>query len=517
MTFKEEFSSDSGWSVADTNSKLNTATAASFLRFLTTNGVSTVIRYYASSERRKTLSANEAQMLSAAGFSILPVYQDTNRGPEDFGGHNGSVSADNALSFARRVGQPEGTTILFAVDVDFSMAQIDRVVVPYFDAIKTRIGGRYRIGAYASGACLTRLLALGLIEVPWLTMSRGFLGTKEFFFGGDWAMRQVPPDLTHPGSGVSYDRNVSRWAIDRLGAFRVGQPAVVLNREGGAEVIVGAGAGAAPAFVKTEGLNLRQTPNGTIIRPLTLAEPVTDLGPADTQGWRNVQVGAEQGVVFAKYLREPATAEIEALVAACVTEWLRFNKGTADEKADPFFKFVGEMWQAIGLNHDGRSKDQDGNDIPWSAAFISFVVRRAGPKYAQFKFAQGHSKFSNDAIQARVLQRQDKPFWGFRATEVKPEVGDIIHRNRSSNGVMQTFSYDLAANHSDFTSHSDIVMEVTEGVARVIGGNIGDTVSMNRIAGGDNIQEYDLDDAGFLRSGQHVIAILKNRAADVPG
>jgi hypothetical protein len=60
------------------------------------------------------------------------------------------------------------------------------------------------------------------------------------------------------------------------------------------------------------------------------------------------------------------------------------------------------------------------------------------------------------------------------------------------------------------------VVEVTSHVARVIGGNVGDTVSMRDItSAGDNIQEYVLDADGFIAGGQRVIALLKNRAKDV--
>jgi hypothetical protein len=56
-------------------------------------------------------------------------------------------------------------------------------------------------------------------------------------------------------------------------------------------------------------------------------------------------------------------------------------------------------------------------------------------------------------------------------------------------------------------SHSDIVVEVSPDVVRVVGGNVGDTVTY----GGD-LQEYELDVEGFLKPNQRIIAILKNRA-----
>ena len=161
------------------------------------------------------------------------------------------------------------------------------------------------------------------------------------------------------------------------------------------------------------------------------------------------------------------------------------------------------MWAAIGEPWDGRSRYPNGEEVPWSAAFISWVVRRAGPAYANFQFAASHSVFVNNAIKARVTNRLDKPFWGYRITERKPEIGDIIQRNRGSGA----FTFSHAENHTSYSSHSDIVVEITADVVRVIGGNVGNTVSM-----GGAIQEYDLTADGFIKPGQRVISLLKNRA-----
>jgi hypothetical protein len=102
-------------------------------------------------------------------------------------------------------------------------------------------------------------------------------------------------------------------------------------------------------------------------------------------------------------------------------------------------------------------------------SFVSFVLANSGPEYAEFLFDASHSVFSNDAIRAHVMNERDKPFWGYRITERKPEIGDIVHRNRSGG----TFTYEYAENHAHFESHSDIVCEVRGAVARVVGGNTG--------------------------------------------
>lgn len=279
--------------------------------------------------------------------------------------------------------------------------------------------------------------------------------------------------------------------------------------------------GVANAYVSTEGLRFRQEPNGTEIRELTIGEPVIDIGSAGQGGWRSVVIGRENGVVFGKYLRQPAADSVERLLRTTLNEWIRFKKGKADEKIDPYCGYVGEMWKSINkkFTYDGRSfyLDKKGrktkNEVPWSAAFITYVVVEAGDAYAHFKRAASHSDFVNDAIGARVRGQAEKPFWGYRTSEVRPEVGDIIQRNRGkfSSGKRRNFSFDYAENHSSYPSHSDVVVEVTDTVVRVIGGNVGDTVSLS-----DGIKEYRLSADGYLASGQRIMAVLKNRSDEVP-
>lgn len=514
MPYKDDFTNAQGWSAVDVSTRLNTTAAKTFLAFLRSKGVDTLIRYYASSERAKTITAAEAKYLSKEGFAILPVYQDSSRKIEHFSSAQGVANAKSAMDFAKRVGQPKGkgSTILFAVDADYEADQIDGPILDYFRAVKTELGGAFSMGAYGSGAVLAKLLAEGLISVPWLSMSRLFLGTEQFFYSSRWSMRQVPPDLTHGPSGVGYDRNIIRVAKQELGAFVVddaGHGSLFWNEDldatlgGNPHVQVDEALVAGDRFVTTEGLRLRQSPNGVIVRDMTLGEKVTDLGASVEPGWRKVRVGLEEGVVFGKYLREPLRAEVEALLRAALDEWLRFDKGQADERGDPYYKYVRQMWAAIGEPYDGRSRYANGEEVPWSAAFISWVVRKAGPAYANFKFAAGHSVFVNNAIKARLTERLDKPFWGYRINEQKPEIGDIIQRNRA----FGTFTYSYAENHAEYISHSDIVVEVTADVARVLGGNVDDTVTLS-----SDLQEYRLDSDGYLEPGQRVIALLKNRA-----
>ncbi len=519
MSYREDFGNSTGWSIVDVSTRLNTSAGRQFLDHLRANGVSTIIRYYASSSRPKTITAEEARFISKEGFGILPVFQDNARDISNFSRQAGIANAKSAIKFAKRIGQPaeHGSTILFAVDADFTAPQIDGPIVDYFKAIRTTIGDSFAIGAYGSGAVLAKLISERLISVAWISMSRGFLGTQQFFYSDRWALRQVPPETNDPISRIGYDRNVTRVHGAVLGAFQVdddGQGTRV--GEGSDDATLGSGTPAgnsddddsfgADRFVTTEGLRLRDSPNGNVIRDLTIGDRLRDLGAIDSSRWRKVRIGHEEGVVFEHYLRKPVRREVEALLRAALDEWLRFEKGRADEKADPYYRYVREMWAAIGEPYDGRSLYPDGKEVPWSAAFVSWVVRKAGPAYADFQFASSHSVFVNNAIKARVIGRTDKPFWGYRIDEAKPEIGDIIQRNRGTG----SFTYSYAENHTNYTSHSDFVVEVKPDVVRVLGGNISNTVSMR----GD-LQEYRLDANGFIAGSQRVIALLKNRAGIV--
>jgi Domain of unknown function (DUF1906) len=295
MGYKEDFSNADGWSAADVSDRLNTAAGGKLLSTLRGNGVDTVIRYYASAARPKTLTREEAIFLSKEGFGILPVFQDSSRSIDNFSTKTGNSNAKSALDFAKRIGQPKGvgSTILFAVDADYAASQIDGPILDYFKAVANTIGGAFQIGAYGSGAVLAKLLADKLIQIPWISMSRAFLGTEQFFYTNKWSMRQVPPEMTDDASGMGYDRNVVRIARKDMGTFQVAADGVG-SRVG--DVGWDATLGSAPLvaepvtfkgadrLVTTEGLRLRTVPNGTIIREMTIAEPVIDLGPSTVEG-----------------------------------------------------------------------------------------------------------------------------------------------------------------------------------------------------------------------------------------
>jgi hypothetical protein len=249
--------------------------------------------------------------------------------------------------------------------------------------------------------------------------------------------------------------------------------------------------------VKSESLNLRETPeikDGNIIASLPLAQEVETLtnNPSD-RFWRvKTQLNGStlEGFVSAAFLRAPVSLAKEKLILAAVKEWLKFSRGNKLEFEDPQYKYVGEYWTSIGLNLDGRDRDQ-----PWSAAFISFVARTAG--YSEFKFAPAHSTYVYDAVDKRQKNITTAPFWAFDVNELKPQLGNLVCRTRE--GVSITSMANLP--RGGFKSHCDIIVEIRDSEVRTLGGNVNHSVS---------ITSYPLDNDGFLRKVNNVYGMLKN-------
>lgn len=255
-------------------------------------------------------------------------------------------------------------------------------------------------------------------------------------------------------------------------------------------------------YVDVEALNFRSAPvvaSDNRIGILHLCQLVDVLGDAEVEGWTRISAEVDgsphEGFVADRFLRAPVSDAREELVGQAVLEWLRFQQGLGQEFDDPFAGFVGEMWQAIGLNLDGRDRD-----VPWSAAAISFMVRNAGKrfsKYQGFRFAAAHARYIHDSIIRRQQDDMSSPFWGFRLHEKRPELGDMVCRWRET-----PRTFDDAVVSNAFKSHCDIIVRITPDEVLAIGGNVGQSVSVAR---------YDKTPGGFLADTRGVFAHLVNR------
>lgn len=254
-------------------------------------------------------------------------------------------------------------------------------------------------------------------------------------------------------------------------------------------------------YVDVEGLNLRSSPQRLThnrLAILHLGQPLESLGPAEAEGWSQVSAEIEgqhvEGFVASSFLRDPVSAAREALIGAGIHEWLRFEKGLGHETVAPFYRFVGEMWQAIGVNLDGRDADQ-----PWSAAAMSFLVRQAAaqfPRYRRFRFAAAHARFIHDSIARRLANDHETPFWGFRLHERRPQLGDLVCRWREL-----PVDFERALQRDDYKSHTDVIVQVGPDTVLALGGNVSNSIALTR---------YDKTGAGFLAGTNNVFALLAN-------
>jgi hypothetical protein len=152
---------------------------------LTSEGFEFVGRYYNTNNPSKNLRLTEAQALSAAGITIVVVWE--NGFPTKtsyFSKAKGASDATAALKMASEsIGQPAGSAIYFAVDYDATAADVSGPISLYFQGVKSvfdAAGKQYAIGVYGSGATCKALLDAGLVTFAWLSQSTGFRGSKTF-------------------------------------------------------------------------------------------------------------------------------------------------------------------------------------------------------------------------------------------------------------------------------------------------------------------------------------------------
>jgi hypothetical protein len=173
-------------------------------------------------------------------------------------------------------------------------------------------------------------------------------------------------------------------------------------------------------------------------------------------------------------------------------EWIFFQQQTIDIDGRPVRRGMREtdagFWQRVGVYwQEGVNRGLTGRntDFPWSAAFISYVMRTAGAGN-KFKYSAQHSTYITWAIRNRKRNLTDQSFWGFRLEERAPVPGDLVCYPRQA-GV----GYDTT---SSYKSHCDIVVAVRPNQIDVIGGNVGNSVTLKTLetdAAGNLVDDHN--------------------------
>ena len=143
------------------------------------------------------------------------------------------------------------------------------------------------------------------------------------------------------------------------------------------------------------------------------------------------------------------------------------------EYDDGYTQRVGRYWK------EGTGSRYDGNDrkVPWSSAFISWIMKKAGAG-KDFVYSSAHTNYIRDSISNRKKGKTNEAFVGYRLNEVAPKVGDLVCYSRER-GV----TYDTTRS---YYSHCDLVVKKKKNEIEVIGGNVNDAVTKKILSTNDD-------------------------------
>jgi peptidoglycan hydrolase-like protein with peptidoglycan-binding domain len=175
-------------------------------------GMKFVIRYYSRS-LSKVLTKAEATALCAAGMQLVVVYEDLDT-LESITAANAAIHASVALQQAAAVGQPKGSAIYFAVDLNPAADQIGGQVMEYFHAVHTALAPSYDVGIYSSGLTCRLIRDAGFAKFTWLSQSTSFEEYQAFLPQADIVQAAPARDLV---KGLNIDDDISQSAA--FGAF----------------------------------------------------------------------------------------------------------------------------------------------------------------------------------------------------------------------------------------------------------------------------------------------------------
>jgi hypothetical protein len=185
------------------------------------------------------------------------------------------------------------------------------------------------------------------------------------------------------------------------------------------------------------------------------------VAPGDLQVTGQVQTAQE--FLVERQLRQNA-------VRIAKLERDRWQNGRITERHPNMIPTLQDYWR-FGVNVQFTQQQLQNssfqNSHPWSAAFISWVFRKAGAK-KRFHYASAHASYITWAKRNRLTNNQEF-FKAYRVHEVKPRVGDLVCFSRGKTRA----TYDNIK--LGMQTHCDLVTAVTPGVVR-IGGNVNNAV-----------------------------------------
>jgi hypothetical protein len=149
-------------------------------------GLDFVFRYYSftTHQPQKRLTLVEAEALWTAGIEVGVVYEDNPVAASYFSNDRGHADGGRANQFGMELEQPDGSAIYFAMDADFTHAEIAGPILAYMQGVNdgmNAVGSTYGIGVYGSGAACAFLKAnCPFVQFTWLAESTGWTGSATY-------------------------------------------------------------------------------------------------------------------------------------------------------------------------------------------------------------------------------------------------------------------------------------------------------------------------------------------------
>jgi hypothetical protein len=192
-------------------------------------------------------------------------------------------------------------------------------------------------------------------------------------------------------------------------------------------------------------------------------QEAADFGELDTYHQpRRAHLSGKAGTALAAAIAELAEQEYR--------RW-RPSGGRSLTETDPAATPILQEYYRTGVGMNVTASQLQSTAFqknhPWSAVFISYVMKKAGAGTA-FAYSPAHQNYIRAARRNRLTSNTGNPFWAFRVTEIAPQVGDLVCTARDNSGA----TYDNIAGRQPRKTHCDIVTAVRPGEIRVIGGNV---------------------------------------------
>lgn len=189
------------------------------------------------------------------------------------------------------------------------------------------------------------------------------------------------------------------------------------------------------------------------------------------------------------------SAFVSGLINICRHELALFGDGSQKEYENSVYQRVGHYWSELAKTHpygswagyNGKSgvkfnaagKVMSNNNQPWSAAFISFVMREAGAG-THFSYAPSHSVYIVKALGEAKKAAPNGKFVARRHKEYTPRLGDLIACERLPAEDPNFDTYVTYVGASKYQAHCDVVVDVQDKYVITIGGNVSNSVKTKR-------------------------------------